>query len=762
MKSKLIIVILISLLAISNMAFAGPDLILCHEPYGGGIWTMNPDGTQLKEISHFGWFGEFSRDGEKIAFGEYYLDGIWTMRPNGKDIIQLTESGGKPSWSPDGTQLVFVTGDTTSISRRLWIINADGSGLRLLIDEPADQPDWARYSDKIVYTSYYGGIRVINSDGSGNTILSTMGSHPSWSQDDSKIVYSNGKIHTMNPDGTDVTNISTSSGLTSSMGPDGSIAFESNNSVIVVDTAGIETTIATGRLAPDWSSGPTKPLVAKIDTPSSDITIAQGASVNFTCSVISGPRPCLFWWDFKSMGSSTLEDPGSIIFNTPGVYEVVVYVRDSLGNIVWDTVTVTVTASGTASEPPNLILCHAPYGGGIWTMNPDGTNLKEISDFGWFGAFSKDGQKIAFGEYYHNGIWTMNLDGTNKVKLTDFGSDPSWSPDGTQLVFVTGGTSAVNRRLWVVNTDGSGLRLLIDQQADEPDWARYSNKIIYTGDFGLIHVINSDGSGDTTLSTQGYAPSWSQDDGKIVYSNGKIYTMNPDETAATTASTSSGRTNSMGPDGSIAFESNNSIILVDNTGIETTIATGKLGPDWSSGPTKPLVAKIDTPSSDITIAQGASVDFSCSVISGPRPSIFWWDFKSVGNSFLEDPGSITFSTPGVYEVVVYVGDSLGNIVWDTVTVTVTPGAGALSVTIDTPASSIVIINGVSVNFSCTASGGSPSYTYWWDFKSVGNSSLEDPGSITFTTSGVYEVVAYVRDGLGNIVWDMVTITVTAF
>jgi hypothetical protein len=56
-KAMLTFLLLIAAPAIADP----PDLILCSEPYGGGIWTIEEDGSNLTEISDFGWFGEFSR-----------------------------------------------------------------------------------------------------------------------------------------------------------------------------------------------------------------------------------------------------------------------------------------------------------------------------------------------------------------------------------------------------------------------------------------------------------------------------------------------------------------------------------------------------------------------------------------------------------------------------------------------------------------------------------------------------------------------------
>jgi hypothetical protein len=242
------------------------------------------------------------------------------------------------------------------------------------------------------------------------------------------------------------------------------------------------------------------------------------------------------------------------------------------------------------SSPPDVILCHKPFGGGIYTMKPDGSNKKELSNFGWYGEFNPGGTKIAFSRYYMNGILTMDADGGNKKELTDFGFSPSWSPNGNKIVFTKGDTYAANRRMYVMNADGSGLIQLTSRVADWPNYAHFSNKIVFESFGNGIWVINDDGTGETQISTQGYTPSWSPDDGKIVYQQGTIRVMNPNGSSAHAVSVSSGSLPSMGANGKIAFEATGDrIIVVDTvTKTETVVSTGYLAPDWVTRKTNPL------------------------------------------------------------------------------------------------------------------------------------------------------------------------------
>jgi len=72
-------------------------------------------------------------------------------------------------------------------------------------------------------------------------------------------------------------------------------------------------------------------------------------------------------------------------------------------------------------------------------MNADGSNIRELTDGGYYGfSFSPDGKRITF---EHVGdIYIIGADGKGKQKLVETGRavyvyKPSWSHDGTKIVF---------------------------------------------------------------------------------------------------------------------------------------------------------------------------------------------------------------------------------------------------------------------------------------------------------------------------------------
>lgn len=78
----------------------------------------------------------WSPNGSEIAWGSYAganpSSGVWVMNADGTDQRQLTRGGGYPSWSPDGRQIVYYQANEDGRTGTLWLMNADGSNQRQL------------------------------------------------------------------------------------------------------------------------------------------------------------------------------------------------------------------------------------------------------------------------------------------------------------------------------------------------------------------------------------------------------------------------------------------------------------------------------------------------------------------------------------------------------------------------------------------------------------------------------------------------------
>jgi TolB protein len=116
----------------------------------------------------------------------------------------------------------------------------------------------------------------------------------------------------------------------------------------------------------------------------------------------------------------------------------------------------------------------------IWIANIDGSEAKKIA-IGQSPDLSPDGTKLAYntvqdaGQPAHRQICVVDL-ATGKSSIfkdipSDNSMEPIWSPDGTQLLFVYYAND--DRRLGIVNADGSGFRYL---QESEPKHQTYRSQ----------------------------------------------------------------------------------------------------------------------------------------------------------------------------------------------------------------------------------------------------------------------------------------------
>jgi TolB protein len=142
-----------------------PDgsLIVYHYSRGGGpgsdgpaIWTMKPDGTSRRYLTHDSTDPTWSPDGQYIAFGSIRTseiinvpDGVvneYKMRSDGSDVVQLT---GNPTltcfadWSPNGRLIAYTS--QVGVFTRLMLMNPDGTGQRQITHDDVSNvaPSWS-------------------------------------------------------------------------------------------------------------------------------------------------------------------------------------------------------------------------------------------------------------------------------------------------------------------------------------------------------------------------------------------------------------------------------------------------------------------------------------------------------------------------------------------------------------------------------------------------------------------------------------------
>ena len=181
------------------------------------IFTMALDGTGQTNISNNS-FNEadpdLSPNGQKVVFASdrdakfgpnQYLE-VYSMNVDGTGVTRLSLNDNgidyHPAWSPDGSKIAFTsnrsanptsTPGATCYSQALeiWVMNADGSGLRNLTDHcrgdvwPAWSPDGSEIvfgSDRGSTTAYTWDIWTMPASGGTATRRTTTGkeSTPVW------------------------------------------------------------------------------------------------------------------------------------------------------------------------------------------------------------------------------------------------------------------------------------------------------------------------------------------------------------------------------------------------------------------------------------------------------------------------------------------------------------------------------------------------------------------------------------------------------
>lgn len=146
-----------------GMADWSPDgsriVFMVDESYTGGeidTYVMNADGRcveQLTDVSGDDSGARWSPDGERILFGSNRNGGgIYLMNPDGTDQMRILktppgESGldtFRPAWSPDGKKIAWTGKYEGDVGTRIYVMNPDGTGLTVIHDEleTASSLDW--------------------------------------------------------------------------------------------------------------------------------------------------------------------------------------------------------------------------------------------------------------------------------------------------------------------------------------------------------------------------------------------------------------------------------------------------------------------------------------------------------------------------------------------------------------------------------------------------------------------------------------------
>ena len=320
------------------------------------------------------------------------------------------------AWSPDGRKIVYVSRSDRN-TWDLYLINADGSGQRMLTSVGSATTAWSPDGRKIAFVgppiadgSDRRSLFVINVDGSGKRRLASKGGDPAWSPDGRKIAFVEG----------------------------------SNLSVVNADGSGRR------RLAGNQVPGSRTGGWMSISAWSPD-----GRKILFLSDKGIPCDACYRIYVVNADGSGERRLTNN---RTPG---------PPTPSTVQSNFAPAWSPDGRRIAFVRTTGFLSPLGE-VWVMNADGTEqrrlTREASGWPYFAlAWSPDGQKLAFTSDRDGNaeIYSINTDGSGLRRLTGnpkYDGDGAWSPDGRRIVFVSNRDG--HSEVFVMNADGSGQRKL--------------------------------------------------------------------------------------------------------------------------------------------------------------------------------------------------------------------------------------------------------------------------------------------------------------
>jgi len=197
-----------------------------------------------------------------------------------------------------------------------------------------------------------------------------------------------------------------------------------------------------------------------------------------------------------------------------------------------------VTAAGAKGPYRNGLVAFVRCcgsGTGIYVVKPDGSGARRIylaaaDDAPLTPAWSPNGAQIAFVPGAPaGGLWVMQANGSKQRRVTPGRGEPlfpSWSTDGTRIVFADRGG------LYVVRTNGTGLKRLTTGADTNPVWAPNDSEIVFVRTRSLWRM-NTDGTHRRRLLANATSPSWSPGATRIAFvRNGDPWIANANGTGA--------------------------------------------------------------------------------------------------------------------------------------------------------------------------------------------------------------------------------------
>ena len=180
-------------------------------------------------------------------------------------------------------------------------------------------------------------------------------------------------------------------------------------------------------------------------------------------------------------------------------------------------------AGGPANQIPTRIRSRPRYapdglsligGSPVLLTGPDHVTHEIPNTNGTSPSLSPDGGRIVY-EDRDKRLFVVNRDGTGLRQLTPpgmRGSNAEWSPNGVEIVFDGNLPPPLSHSIWVIRADGTDLRRITDVPATRPSWSPDGGRIVYQRAkprvWGDLAIINRDGTGEVIVADMVLQPYW--------------------------------------------------------------------------------------------------------------------------------------------------------------------------------------------------------------------------------------------------------------
>lgn len=466
-----------------------------------------------------------------------------------------------------------------------------------------------------------------------------------------------------------------------------------------------------------------QPPQTTIDSPAGNVTIEAGQSVSFTGTATDPDEGAItaYSWSFLggSPSSSSVEDPGPVLYATPGTYSVTFDATDDEGESDPTPATRTITVTPTPPNQPPEATINSPAGNvtieagqtvsfaGTGT-DPDGGG---ITAYSW--SFPGGTPPASSVEDPGAVLYATpgNYTATFNVTDDEGASDPT---PATRTITVTELPPPNQPPEATIDSPAGNVTIQAGQSVSfagtgsDPD--------------GVIAVYSWSFPGGTPASSS------VEDPGPVLYTTPGNFTATFNVTDDKGAS--------------------------DPTPDSRTITVTS-----PSGNNQPPSARIDSPAGNVTIQVGGSVNYRGSGLDSDGSVVAYsWTFAggTPAGSTLKDPGTVVYNTPGNFTTSFNVTDDDGasdpTPATRAITVTVSsPANQAPNAVIDSPFSDVTIEAGESVSFAGTgtdADGTIAAYSWSLPGGSPASSTVEDPGPVVYAAPGEYTATFNVTDDDG--------------